>query len=526
MPLDVPTHAFALTDGADAQGIVALLSTRFDIVADPPTAVTFAVLDTADRRLRAAGVDLALESRRSGPVMVLRGPAGGALLTAALGAPGGRRSRRTRWLAGDLPAGPLRDHVAPLIEVRALQPLARVRAELQTLRVRNADEKTVVRLRLALPAAVDTGGEPVPLRPRLDVTGVLGYPAPLSRVREALDDADGVVATVAPLADEAIAASGGDPRGIRTKVRVPLRPDQRTDEAAVAVLTDLAGMVEANLPGTLADVDTEYLHDLRVAVRRSRSVLRELSGAFPPEALKEHRDALKWVQAITGPVRDLDVQLLEWDGLLAGVPAERHAALVPVRKLLARHRAAALRALKRELRAPTYREAWAAYRAFLAGNLGPARDRPDAKRPIVDVAGRRIRKVHARMVTMGKAIDDTSPAADLHELRKRGKELRYLLELFGALWPADVVKPMVKTLKRLQDVLGVHQDREVQADHLRELADELATQVGGPEALLVLGVLVDRLEAEQHDARTRFAASFAAFASREQRKLVTRTFGA
>jgi hypothetical protein len=39
-------------------------------------------------------------------------------------------------------------------------------------------------------------------------------------------------------------------------------------------------------------------------------------------------------------------------------------------------------------------------------------------------------------------------------------------------------------------------------------------------------VLVDRLEAEQHDARTQFAASFAAFASREQRKLVTRTFGA
>ena len=73
---------------------------------------------------------------------------------------------------------------------------------------------------------------------------------------------------------------------------------------------------------------------------------------------------------------------------------------------------------------------------------------------------------------------------------------------------------MVKSLKGLQDVLGTHQDREVQADHLRELADELAGQVGGPEALLVLGVLVDQLEAEQRAARGQFAERFAEFASK------------
>ena len=73
-------------------------------------------------------------------------------------------------------------------------------------------------------------------------------------------------------------------------------------------------------------------------------------------------------------------------------------------------------------------------------------------------------------------------------------------------------------------MLGTHQDREVQADHMRDLADELAGQVGGPEALLVLGVLVDQLDAEQQAARDRFAERFAAFAAAEQRKLVARTF--
>ena len=75
---------------------------------------------------------------------------------------------------------------------------------------------------------------------------------------------------------------------------------------------------------------------------------------------------------------------------------------------------------------------------------------------------------------MGAAIDDESPAEALHELRKVGKELRYLLEFFAGLFHAEVVKPMIKSLKALQDVLGRFQDLEVQADTLRELTTEVA----------------------------------------------------
>lgn len=518
MPLDVPSYAFALPDGVEPAALVAFLAERFDVVPDSTESLTYTVLDTADRRLGAAGAEAALHNGRSGATLVVSDGGGTAPQTVPAG-------RRKRWLVTDLPEGPVRDRLAPVLEMRALLPLARVRVDAQALRVRNRDEKTVVRMRLATHAALDTGGQPVPLTPRLEVTGVLGYPRPLARVVTALSAEAGLVDAPGSLADEAIAASGGDPGGIRSKVRVELRPDQRTDAAAVEVLLVLAGMVEANLPGTLADLDTEFLHDLRVAVRRSRSVLREMKGAFPAESLGRQRDALRWIQAVTGPTRDLDVQLLDWDELVAAVPADRNASLAPVRSLLVRHREAALRALVRELRGPAYREAWDGYLAFLHGKLGPARDRPDAKRPVVEVAGRRIRKVHGRMVAMGREIDDDTPAAHLHELRKRGKELRYLLELFGGLWPAEVVKPMVKSLKGLQDVLGLHQDREVQAAHLRDLADELATQIGGPDALLSLGVLVDELEAEQRAARARFADRFSDFASSRQRKLVARTFG-
>ena len=100
--------------------------------------------------------------------------------------------------------------------------------------------------------------------------------------------------------------------------------------------------------------------------------------------------------------------------------------------------------------------------------------------PIFEVAGERIRKVYRRMLKMGGAIDEASPAEYYHELRKKGKELRYLLELFGApLYPEEVVKPMIKTLKALQDVLGRHQDREVQIALLRSLGPDVGEAAGG-----------------------------------------------
>ena len=117
------------------------------------------------------------------------------------------------------------------------------------------------------------------------------------------------------------------------------------------------------------------------------------------------------------------------------------------------------------------------------------------------MAADRIRRVYRRMVRDGRKIDDDSPDEDLHELRKRGKELRYLLELFGYLYPPDVVKPMVRALKDLQDVLGHFQDRSVQTDMLRATAEELAGLRDGPGAVLAAGRLIAELEADQRETR-------------------------
>jgi CHAD domain-containing protein len=169
-------------------------------------------------------------------------------------------------------------------------------------------------------------------------------------------------------------------------------------------------------------------------------------------------------------------------------------------------------------------EAWHALATAPPAADADVADRPRAALAIDAVAADRIRSVYRRMVRDGRAIDDDSPDADLHELRKRGKELRYLLELFGGVFAADVVKPMVKTLKGLQEVLGEFQDLTVQRAQLRAAADELTAQGANTEALLAMGRLMATLEARQHEVRAAFAERFAAFSSSGRRKLVRRTF--
>lgn len=169
MVLAVPSRSYALPDATDPASLVALLSESLELVAEPARTATVVPADTADRRLRAAGAELMFESvRGGGHRLVLRHHTGGARLTADAGRP-----RRT--LVDGLPPGALRDQLAPVVEMRALLPLARLQVDAQPLRVLNGDGKTVVRLTMTIPVLVEDDGEGVALAPRLEAIGVLGY---------------------------------------------------------------------------------------------------------------------------------------------------------------------------------------------------------------------------------------------------------------------------------------------------------------------------------------------------------------
>jgi CHAD domain-containing protein len=261
-------------------------------------------------------------------------------------------------------------------------------------------------------------------------------------------------------------------------------------------------------------------------VRRSRSVQREFKKVFPASQLAHFRGEFKWLQQATGDARDLDVYVLEFDELAALVAEGTRADLAPLLHVLEDRRWGARRQMARDLRSERTSQLFQDWAAFLEELVElPLAGREAAERPVPELAAARILKVYRRMVKMGSAISASSPAEDYHALRKRGKELRYLLELFGApLFSKEVVKPMIKDLKSLQDLLGRHQDREVQISLLRSLSEEVASRPGGPAALMAIGVLIEHLGTDEQQARAEFAESFDAFASSDQRKRMKAVF--
>lgn len=468
--------------------------------------------DSFDGRVRAAGLlvvhedgDLALRERDSGR---LRGrePL--------------RRPTRP-LLAEELPPGELRAALGRVLGPRALLVGARVHARERALDVLDGEAKTVVRATLAAPAIIGPDHATRILRPRVTLTAVRGYDGELEQAERVLMAELALDAAPEALVDEALRASGRPPEGTSSKVGLALGRGVRTDVAAAGVLGRLTEIIAANRDGTLRDIDTEFLHDLRVAVRRSRAVARALRGAFAAQELAHYRAEFRWVQQATGRVRDLDIHLLEFDGYRELVGREFSAGLTAVEAILATHRRRAFLAMCRSLRSERFRglmEAWPACLVALPGT--PADDRRDALAPIEAVAGRRIRRLYRSMVDNGAAISEQSPAQDLHDLRKQGKELRYLLELFGGLYPGEVVRPLVRSLKELQAVLGRHQDRSVQVEMLRSIQDEVGARDDGVRALVAMGALARRLLDDERAARDEFAEGFAAFAARGQRRRV------
>ena len=473
--------------------------------------------DTFDGLLHARGLSLVGEAGELALVSIDSGEQGARL----------RREPRDRnLLALDLEPGRLREELLAIAEHRALLPLASVLSRVRALDVLDDERKTVVRMTLEMPELARDSGAGRRLRPRLHVVPVRGYDAELDELCDELKG-HGFVPADQPLFDEALTASGGAPGGTSSKIEVALAYEQRADAAAAAILRRLLEVMEANLEGAIADIDSEFLHDFRVAVRRSRSVQRELRGVFPPAELAHFRAEFRWLQQVTGETRDLDVYVLEFEDFRELVPEAMRADLDPLLAALQRRRRSSRRRMVRALRcdrAARLRLRWASFLDQLVA--APEHDRPDATLPIGQLAGERIRKVYRQMVKMGRAIDDTTPPEHYHELRKRGKELRYLLELFAVpMYSSDVVKPMIGALKALQDVLGRHQDREVQVGTVRSLSDEVARLPNGAPALMAMGVLIERSYEDEQAAREQFAERFQAFASEAQRKLVKETFG-
>ena len=462
-------------------------------------------LDTFDWRLYRAGLTLEQTAGSGRTELVLTGRDGEILAAEVLAS-----GEVPRWpsLVSELPAGPLRELVKPVAGVRALCPVVRATSRVTELRALNDDAKTVARLDVDRMSVTFPAHAAAPAR--LTLTPVRGYAGVADQIGRAITGVPGISAARGSALESALAVAGlraGDLPGKAATAQ--LNASMPAATALAMVLMALLDALEANVAGTIRDIDTEFLHDLRIAVRRTRSAIKLCGRALPAGLADDFRAEFRWLGDLTTPTRDLDVYLLGYARMTAGLVAASPADLCPFHDYLVRSRTEQYRRLAAGLRSARFARLTTGWRAALEG-VRPARKRPT----VGQLAAARIGAAQRKALRAGQLIGPASPSESLHDLRKRCKELRYLVEMFGSLHDPAQRSQAVRELKALQDCLGSFQDAEVQRTEIRAFASQLLADRSVPaETLLAMGEIAAGLAAAQREARREFDSRFADFAS-------------
>lgn len=223
------------------------------------------------------------------------------------------------------------------------------------------------------------------------------------------------------------------------------------------VLTAMKGQVEAidaHEAGARTGRDPEDVHQMRVAVRRLRAILRASRPLFDPRWVDGLRRELKWLGTVLGGVRDLDVLHAYLRSQLEALPA-------PERRAGQADRVRARAALRAALASPRY--------ARLLTRLHAAPVHPPTRPSSVPLPGiaasefEKLRKAVARLPR-------PPSAEELHAVRIKVKRARYAAELVQPIIGRRAGRFIAKA-KKLQDILGEHQDAVVAEEYLRKVTE-------------------------------------------------------
>lgn len=422
----------------------------------------------------------------------------------------------------------LRARLADILEMRALMTKAETVGHLYQLTLEDKEGKALLRIELREEALRGRGRNPDRLLPtRLWAMPVRGYEKEAGRILKRLEDRKWLIPAKRDTLLEALDIRNVQAGDYSSKLNVPLERGMRADAAARDILSTLLEAMRINESGMKRDVDSEFLHDFRVAVRRARTLLTQYPGVLPQNRLQQANEIFSWLGGITSQTRDLDVYLLDLPRYRASLKPELQPGMQDLHDYLVRHQAIEQKALAATLNEARYKDFMRDWRIWLSSKLPEQPEAKNALRPAERVAAERIWKVFSKVIDEGRAIKKKSPPEALHDLRKRCKKLRYLLEFFRNLFDAKAVAGLIKALKGLQDQLGTYQDLSVQQESLQHFAAGMAEEgVLTPLSEQALQALIDDLAVRERQVREEFAERFAAFDSKPVHKQFQKLFAA
>jgi len=504
---------FKIPDGHNEKQFIGKLTAQYALKKEPAVAEKLTICDTFDWRLFNKSLVLYASADR----LFLRKLAADEILHSA-------EITSLPSFIWDFPEGELKRQLTPIIKMRALLRLVEVQSRSVSYRILNADQKTVARLayeeyRLWRRKNRSSLARHLWLKP------FKGYPKYMLTLAKQFREAGLKIDKKEDLYFKALEVVDKKPGDYSAKINIQLDPAMRSDQATKAILRFLLQVMRINEAHIGKDLDTEFLHDFRVAIRRTRSALSQIKYVFPAKTTDRFKKDFAYVGKFSNELRDLDVYLLKEDTYRAMLPPILRDDIDPLFDHLRKKRAKALQKFIRGLNAKKYAKIMEDWEAFLSKPLRDSAGALNATLPIIDLARNRIYKKYRNVVKVGSQITENTEDGMLHVLRIHCKKLRYLMEFFSSLFPGKQIIALIGQLKKLQDNLGDFNDLRVQRDYLLDIIEELPmAQRRSKRIFAAIGSLIGSLDNEKKSVKNAFAKTFTDFASPANQELFKELF--
>ncbi len=301
---------------------------------------------------------------------------------------------------------------------------------------------------------------------------------------------------------------------------------QKQDPIITTTNTIVATFIKVarqNELGIIADLDTEFLHDYRVSLRKIRSVISLFKGVYDTETTRYLKNEFSSLMQVTGRMRDLDVYLLDRNRYFSMIPKATHEGLHLMFEAFAKERTEQHKLVCKAIESKSYEKRMNnLLTGFSANTWTPG---PLAKQFSYQFACETIIKKYNKVTKLAGSITGKTPDETVHKLRIQCKMLRYLMEFFTPLFDRNEVKNLIKSLKKLQDNLGRFNDYSVQQQSLAQfLARTPIKNKKGVKLAESIGALTAILNLLQQQERAKVMENCARFNSSETRAKFLKLF--
>ena len=294
----------------------------------------------------------------------------------------------------------------------------------------------------------------------------------------------------------------------KSKAKRDIMLRDQLSEAGRKLLAAQLDRMKRREAGSRTGEDIESVHQMRVAIRRMRSLFMLIGAAYKPKTVDGYSRDLRRIARALGRIRDLDVLILDLEAFRQSLPEGDQATLDQLIERLDSRRGEHRERLNALFDSKFYARFLRRFARFCkkpgrgAGPV-PNLEAPHQLRHVLPII------LHERLARV-RAYDTVLPAADdaiLHALRVEFKQLRYALEFFQPLL-GGTTNSFLREAKEMQEILGRINDIAVFSDYMSGLKKLSPEQTG-----VVQGYLVDRDQALAA-LRLRFDKHWASFNSR------------